>query len=44
MLEHKVRQWEVLAQRTGNSVKDVVRNLRSGLVLGQGIGVVEGVI
>lgn len=44
MLDNDVRQQKIIAQHTGNSVKDVVGNLRSGLVLGQGIRVVEGVI
>jgi hypothetical protein len=31
-------------KHTTNSLEDVVRNLRGSLVLGQGIGVIEGVV
>jgi hypothetical protein len=44
MSDHRQENEKVRDKHTTNSLEDVVRNLRGGLVLGQGIGVVEGVV
>lgn len=40
----RVDEVEVVMQRTANGLEDFVGDLRGGLVFGQGVWVVEGVV